>query len=65
LIDSAASAPPLEVTGSLGSAGAPAAEATPKKISWKSKIATSPPTIQYIELTQESFFQALLEVANG
>jgi hypothetical protein len=53
------------VTGSLGSAGAPAAEATPKKISWKSKIATSPPTIQYIELTQESLFQALMEVANA
>jgi hypothetical protein len=65
LVDSEASGPPRKVTVSTGKPGPPAAEVTPKKIKWKWKIATSPPTIQYIELTQESLFQALMEVANG
>lgn len=34
-------------------------------VEWAWKIVTAPPNIQYIELTQESFFDALMEVANG
>jgi hypothetical protein len=37
----------------------------PKRIKWAWKIATSPPRIKYIELQQESFFDAFMEVANG
>jgi hypothetical protein len=32
---------------------------------WTWKIATSPPTVKYVELTQESLFHALMEVVNG
>jgi hypothetical protein len=65
LVDSRASGPPRKVTVRIGKREPPAAEAAPKGIKWKWKIATSPPNIQYIELTQESLFQALMEVANG
>lgn len=43
----------------------PTAQAAPKEVTWVWKIATSPPNIRYIELTQESLFQALMEVAGG
>jgi hypothetical protein len=65
LVDSEASGPPRKVTVTIGKPDSPAAEAAPREISWEWKIATGPPTIQYIELTQESLFQALMEVANG
>jgi len=55
LVDSEASGPPRKVP----------VEAAPRDIKWAWKIATRPPTIQYIELTQESLFQALMEVANA
>jgi hypothetical protein len=45
--------------------GAPRKEGEPEEIHWAWKIATSPPDIRFIELTPESLFQALLEVANG
>jgi hypothetical protein len=66
LVNSKASGPTTKVTISIG--GKPdqsTPEAEPKEIKWDWKIATSPPTIQYIELTQESLFRALMEVANG
>jgi hypothetical protein len=66
LVDSKASGPRIKVTVSIGAKPEPPnVEAAPKEIKWAWKIATSPPTIQYIELTQESLFQALMEVANG
>jgi hypothetical protein len=65
LVDSEANGPPRKVTVVIGKPQPPATEAAPKEIKWKWKIATSPPTIQYIELTQESLFQTLMEVANG
>ena len=37
----------------------------PQKIDWEWKIATSPPMIEYVEMTDDSFFDALLEVING
>jgi hypothetical protein len=63
---SESSGPRIKVTISIGGKPEPSAvEAAPKEIKWVWKIVTSPPTIQYIELTQESLFQALMEVANG
>ncbi|OHB78593.1 MAG: hypothetical protein A2Z25_18970 [Planctomycetes bacterium RBG_16_55_9] len=40
-------------------------EQEPEKIEWDWKIATPPPRIKYIELNEESFFDALMEVING
>jgi hypothetical protein len=66
LVNSEASRPTFKVTVSIGGKPEPpAAEAAPKEIKWAWKIATSPPTIRYVELTPESLFQALMEVANG
>jgi hypothetical protein len=66
LVNSEASGPTIKVTVSMGGKPEPpAVEAPPKQIKWAWKIATSPPTIRYIELTQDSLFQALMEVANG
>jgi hypothetical protein len=66
LVDSKASGPTIKVTVSIGGKREPPlAEPAPKEIKWAWKIATSPPTIRYIELTQESLFQAFMEVANG
>jgi hypothetical protein len=43
---------------------APAAGLTAREeLAWR--IATSPPRIQFIELTPETFFSALMEVVNG
>lgn len=36
-----------------------------EKIEWDWKIATPPPRIEYVELNEESFFDALMEVING
>ena len=36
-----------------------------KSIVWAWKNATAPPRIEYIELTQESLYRALMEVVNG
>jgi len=63
LVDSESLGPPRKVTVSIGKPNVEAAP--PKEIKWAWKIATSPPIIQYIELTQESLFEALMEVANG
>lgn len=66
LVDSKTSGPTIKVSVSAGgNSELPAAKAEPNEIKWEWKIATSPPTIRYIELTQESLFQALIEVANG
>lgn len=66
LVNSGASGPVIKVTVSIGGKPEPpAVEAPPKETKWAWKLATSPPTIRYIELTQGSLFQALMEVANG
>ena len=66
LVNSKASGPTAMVRVSIGAKPGPTAvETAPKKIKWAWKIATSPPTIRYIDLTQESLFQVLMEVANG
>jgi hypothetical protein len=61
-----ASRPQIKVSVSIGrKPETPQQEARPKEIEWAWKIATSAPRIEYIELTQDSLFQALMEVANG
>ena len=66
LVDSEASTPRIKVSVNIGGKPQPPVPEPPrKKIQWAWKIVTSPPTIRYIELTQESFFRALMEVANG
>ena len=42
----------------------PSAEAV-QQIRWVWKIGTSPPEMKFIELTQEAFFEMILEVANA
>ncbi len=37
----------------------------PKRIKWVWKISTHPPYIRYVELEPESFFDSVMEVANG
>ena len=34
-------------------------------IEWEWKITTPPPRIKYIDINEESFFSALMEVING
>lgn len=66
LVNSEASRPQMKMTVSIG--GKPDArpeEPRSKEVGWAWKISTSAPRIEYIELTQESLFQALMEVANG
>jgi hypothetical protein len=45
--------------------GSPKKDEPPKEIHWEWKIVTNPPAMRFIDLTQDSLFQALLEVANG
>jgi hypothetical protein len=66
LVNSQASRPQIKMTVRIAGQPEPPPKAEPREeIKWAWKIATSAPTIQYIELTQESLFQVLMEVANG
>jgi hypothetical protein len=66
LVNSEASGPVIKVTVSIGGKPeSPGPEITPEEIKWAWKIATSAPTIRYIEFNRESLFQALMEVVNG
>lgn len=44
---------------------APPAQQAIKQIEWTWKLSTPPPDMQFIELTQETFFDMILTVANG
>ena len=37
----------------------------PREIKWEWKMVTRPPERRFIELTQETFFEMIMEVANG
>lgn len=65
LVDGDASAPRISVRVSILGEEAPSKIEKPKEVKWTWKIGTPPPNIKYIELTQESFFDSLMEVANG
>ncbi|HXY79000.1 MAG TPA: hypothetical protein VEI08_00035 [Candidatus Bathyarchaeia archaeon] len=67
LVDKEASGPAslIHVTVSIGGKTSGTPNRPPKRINWEWKIATRPPDIRFEELTQESFLQLILEVANG
>jgi hypothetical protein len=67
LVNKRAQSPASLVHVTVGTAGAlPATPAEPhEKIEWEWKIVTRPPERRFIEITQESFFQLIMEVANG
>ena len=66
LVNSKSSGPKAKVNISIaGTSGPTAPSPAPQEIHWAWKIATSPPTVRYIELTRDSLLQALMEVANG
>lgn len=65
LVNSDASAPKISVRIWIQGEEPPPEEDVPKDIKWEWKIATQPPRIKYFVLNQESFFDALMEVANG
>lgn len=65
LVDRDASSPRTSVRVWVQGEGPPPEPERPRAVEWAWKIGTPPPNIQYIELTQESFFDALMEVANG
>jgi hypothetical protein len=66
LVDSESSGPNIRISVYIPGRPPPLVPEPPKReIKWAWKIATSPPTVRYIDLTKESLFQALLEVVNG
>ena len=66
LVNDEASRPNIRMaTGGRGQQNVSRPVDPPRPITWTWKIATSPPRVEYIELTQESLFRALMEVANG
>jgi hypothetical protein len=66
LVDKDSSRPNIRMTTVVrGQQIAARPEEPARPIKWTWKIATSPPRIEYIELTQESLFRALMEVADG
>jgi len=67
LVNKRAQSPASLVHVAVGTGGAlpPAPAMSPEKIEWEWKIVTRPPERRFIEITQESFFQLVMEVANG
>jgi hypothetical protein len=67
LVDSRRSAPTPLVQVGIGVGGKlPVLPAeTPREIKWEWKIVTRPPERRFIEITQQSLFQLIMEVANG
>jgi hypothetical protein len=67
LVDSRAPSPRslIHVTVTIGARSPVPKTETPKDIQWAWKIVTRPPDRRFVELTQQSFFDLILEVANG
>ncbi|MGB2604973.1 MAG: hypothetical protein WBC78_15350 [Candidatus Sulfotelmatobacter sp.] len=67
LVDKRASGPASLVHVSFGIGGKlPAAPIeSPPKIEWEWKIVTRPPERRFVDITQQSLFQLIMEVANG
>lgn len=65
LVDQEASEPRTSVPIWIRGEKPPPLPAKPKCIKWTWKISTPPPYLRYIELEPESFFDAVMEVANG
>jgi hypothetical protein len=67
LVDRWASGPASLIHVSVGVGGKlPAApRESPQNIEWEWKIVTRPPERRFVEITQQSLFQLIMEVANG
>lgn len=65
LVDKDAPAPSISVRVWIEGEEPPPEQPKKEVVEWAWKIGTPPPRIRYIELTQETFFDALMEVANG
>ena len=66
LVDKDATGPQLRVIVQTADPRRPPAPEPPAKDpQWTWKIVTSPPRIQYVELTRESLFRVIMEVAGG
>ncbi len=63
LVNSTANAPNISAQIGIGKPYLPE-EKQPEVKSWDWKIATNPPNVRYFEFNQDSFFDALMEVAN-
>jgi len=65
LVDKDAARPRVRVTIQSNPKRPPVPEPPDKHVDWTWKLVTSPPTVRYIDLTQDSLFRALLEVGGG
>lgn len=65
LVDKSSSGPRIKMTVWVSGEKPPEKEEEKKDIEWDWKIATPPPSIKYIDLEQDTFFDALMEVAGG
>jgi hypothetical protein len=65
LVNKNASTPKIKLSVSIKGEEPPKEEKEPKVIEWEWKIATRPPRIQYINLEQDTFLEALMEVVGG
>jgi len=66
LVDKTSSGPRIKMTVWVNGEKPPADREEGKKdAEWGWKIATPPPSIQYIDLEQDTFFDALMEVVGG
>lgn len=67
LVDKRAAGPASLIHVSVGIGGklpTPPSE-SPEAIEWEWKVVTRPPERRFVEITQESLFQLIMEVANG
>jgi hypothetical protein len=55
----------IHVTASVGGKMPSAPVKPSRKIEWEWRIVTRPPERRFIEITQQSFFDLIMEVANG
>ena len=65
LVDKTSSRPRIKVTVWVSGDKPPEEAEEKKEIEWGWKIATPPPRIQYIDLEQDTFLDALMEVVGG
>lgn len=55
----------IKVTVGVSGKAPVAASDPPRKIDWEWRILSRPPERRFIEITQESLFQLIMEIANG
>ena len=65
LVPQSSSGPKISISVREPGKEPPAQETKPSTTEWAWKIATPPPNIKYIELEEESFYSAMMEVVNG